>query len=59
MQRADTVNSAEAGLRGHKVMKLGHLEIIEDRDVDIVAGVTVNYDVVLQEAYRISHLQWP
>lgn len=30
MRRADTVNSAEAGLRGHKVMKLGHLEIIED-----------------------------
>ena len=36
-----------------------YLEIIEDRDVDIVAGVTVNYDVALQEAYRISHLQWP
>ena len=31
-----------------------YLKAIEDRDVDIVAGVAVNYDVALQEAYRMS-----
>lgn len=31
-----------------------YMKVIEDRGVDIVAGITMNYDVALQEAYRMS-----